>query len=445
MSRTRHDVEDSQPVDFVCELERDTPLRGSFDVIVCGAGPAGICAALAAAREGCRTLLVEAQGCLGGVWTSGLLSLILDAGGKGGIIKEIQERLAQRNAISRDWLYDAEEMKYLLEEMVEEAGVEWLLHTRVSAALVEDGAIKSIIIENKTGRSAYAAKVFVDATGEGDLACLAGCGFEYGDPESQVGQPMTLMAIVNGVPAEAETDSGGMATFLPKEVFRSILLNAGHQPSYSQPSLFRLPGGLFCLMIHHGYEYCGLDAGDVTQATHEGRAEVMRATGKLRENVPGWESLRVVVTANHVGVREGRRIRGLYQLTRNDIEEGRRFADAVCHVSFPVDVHSLKKADGGGYGNTGIMSQPYDIPYRALVAADIHGLLLAGRCISGDFHAHASYRVTGNACVTGEAAGRSAAFCVSHDAFPHQIKWTDYRPCVLKFEEFESLLIRRTM
>lgn len=414
---------------MIIEKQRETRVEDDYDVIVCGAGPAGICAAIAAARGGARTCLLEAQGCLGGVWTSGLLSLILDSQGKAGILEEIRAHLEVRSgSASHPWLYDAEEMKLILEEMATEAGVDWLLHTRVVHVCKKGRRLTHVIVENKSGRSALAGSVFIDSSGDGDLAALAGCHFEFGDPVSGLGQPMTMMALIHGVPESVKEAGPTKSTYLPKARFREILLGVGHSPSYSEPSLFPLPNGCFCLMIHHAYEFSGLNARDLTEATREGRSEVMRAVRRLRENAAGWEQVRVLATGNHVGVREGRRIRGLYQITKEDVTEGLRVEDKVCRVSFPVDVHALRREDGGGYGSGGLSSKPYDIPFRSLVAKDCDGLLLAGRCISGDFYAHASYRVTGNAAETGEAAGKAAAFCARENSIPAEVTWCEGAP-----------------
>jgi len=132
-----------------------------------------------------------------------------------------------------------------------------------------------------------------------------------------------------------------------------------------------------------------------------------------------------VATASHIGVREARRIRGLQRVEKDHVMSGAKFPDGICDVTFPVDIHSLQKSAGGGYGNAGISSQAYQIPLGALTASDRDGLLLAGRCISGDFYAHASYRVTGNAVAMGEAAGYAAAYCLSHGVSPHQLLMTE--------------------
>lgn len=379
---------------------------GEPDVIVCGGGPAGTGAALAAARAGARTLLLEAQGCVGGVWTSGLLSLILDAENKGGIVKELRERLRADGAMRGGGLYDAEAMKWHLEEMLREAGVKLLLHSRVVAANTSGDRIESVEVENVSGRSTHRARMFVDASGNGDLGALAGCGFELGHPEDGTTQPMTLMAILSGVPALGDEDAREEVA-MAKADFLKLLQSVGIEPSYRAPSLFALPGGLHCLMINHEYGRSGLNAEDLTGATLSARREINLAVRALRK-APGWERLHLVNTPAHIGVREGRRLHGLYLLDQQDIQRGVRFEDAVCRVTFCADVHSLRKADGGGYSSP-VKVQPYDIPLRSLIARDVANLLMCGRCISGDFYAHASYRITGNATATGEAAGAFAA------------------------------------
>lgn len=396
------------------ETPRATPVWGSYDVVVCGAGPAGIGAALAAARAGARTLLIEAQGQLGGVWTSGLLSLILDAENKDGIMAELLDRLRADGA-ARGFLYDAEAMKWHLETMCVEAGVELLLHTRLAHAVCEGRRLTHGVVENKSGRGAIEAAFWIDASGDGDLAARAGCDFEVGRPADGLMQPMTMMGIVKGVPQNARDDDAIQQVFLPKARFLSLIHNAGIEPSYAKPSLFELPGGLFCLMVNHVYERSALCAADVTAATLEGRGEVNRIVRALRERASGWKELHLVATAQHIGTREGRRVRGDYYLQADDLARGARFDDAVCRATFCVDVHAPTRAEGGGYGAAGVSSRPYDIPFRSLIAGDLDNLLLCGRCISGDFYAHASYRVSGNATATGEAAGIAAAHCLRHE------------------------------
>jgi len=397
---------------LLTEPARSLPVTATYDVIVCGGGPAGVAAALSAARAGARTALVEAQGCLGGIWTSGLLSIILDAGNKPGLMPEIRRRLREMDAIREDRdIYQAEAMKVVLESMCEEAGVDVRLYSRLTAAEVEGRELRHVVLEAKEGRFALAGRCFVDATGDGDLGALAGCGFDFGRAADGLTQPMTLMALITHLPPSllAAPPPKGRNSCMDKGEFLAKLKGIGVSPSYTKPSLFLLPGGVGALMINHVYEKSGLSSLDLTRASIDARREITRVVRKMRELSPEWSRVTLVATGAHIGVREGRRIHGDYRVNVDDVGAGRRFADGIARVTFPVDVHSVRRADGGGYGEDGAPCQPYDIPLRALVARDRDNLFLAGRCISGDFHAHASYRVTGNAVITGEAAGRAAA------------------------------------
>ncbi|MEX2606109.1 MAG: FAD-dependent oxidoreductase [Kiritimatiellia bacterium] len=393
--------------------------QDTYDVVVAGAGPAGVAAAIASARSGARTLLVEPQNALGGVWTSGLLSLILDAGNKPGIMKEIRERLRGREGVAenRD-LYDAEVMKRVLEELCAESGVEVLLHSKVADADVEGATITRVYLECKEGRIPVTGRCFVDTTGDGDLAARAGCGFDLGRDGDGKTQPLSLMALIAGVPADDRNrneGTSGTASCLPKDEFLESLRNTGYDPSYTRPSLFPLPNGLCALMANHQYECSGLRSADLTRATLDARREIHLTVEAMRRFGGDWDKIRLISTAAHIGVREGRRIHGLYRITVDDVASGARHADAIARCTFGIDIHTPTRQEGGGYTNEGVTSLPYDIPLRALIARDRDNLVMAGRCISGDFSAHASYRVTGNAVATGEAAGTAAALAALRD------------------------------
>jgi hypothetical protein len=286
------------------------------------------------------------------------------------------------------------------------------LHTRVVAAAKSGRQVTHAITESKSGREAWAARSFIDATGDGDFAALAGCGFDIGHPESGRTQPMSLIAILAGVhdtEIEPFLHLGGRPWRADSDRLLAELKFAGIEPSYAAPILMRVHPQLLLMMANHQYGASALDAQQISDATLAARAEVNTIVNALRSRGGPWASLRLVATAPQIGVREGRRIRGRYRVTAEDLINGVRHHDAVCRVTFPVDVHSLDGKGDKGFSNTGIKSKPYDIPLRALIAADVDGLYLAGRCISGDFLAHASYRVTGNAVAMGEAAGAAAA------------------------------------
>ena len=422
----------------VHEPERAVPVVENADVVVCGAGPAGTAAAIAAGRAGARVALIELRGSLGGVWTTGLLSYVLDSGNKSGLLTELTARLEDRQGkregsdhgdesperglpwVTGSFLYDTEIMKLALEELCGDAGMRVRLHTRVVGAVTGGDRIDAVITESMSGREAWKARVFIDATGNGDLAALSGCGFDVGHPQTGTTQPMTLMALVSGIRFD------DVARFVSlhhrgnrpaKALLYDQIRTGGHTPSYRSPTLFYVRDDLFAFMANHVYDASGTNADAVTEATFRARSELFRIRDALRASGPQWRGLQVVQTAEQIGVREARRIHGRYTVTKDDLISGRRHDDAVCRVTFPVDIHVDGRA-GKGYENGGVKSKPYDIPLRALISRDRENLLMAGRCISGDFWAHASYRVTGDAVPMGEAAGRLAAASVRAGRLP---------------------------
>lgn len=427
------------------EEARDLRLRDDADVIVCGGGPAGIAAAITAARAGARVRLFDAHGCLGGVWTAGLLTYIFDFD-KAGVAEEIKRKLdargARRNRNPSRFVYEPEEMKVLLEEMAVGAGVKFQLHTRVSAAFRQENRLRTIVTESKAGREAWTAPVFIDATGDGDLGAQAGCGWDVGQARECPCQPMTMnaLAVVKDAAALREfisfngTDEfkgpGGHLTCV--EAFKRELSRAGVETSYGHPTIFPVRDDLVMLMLNHEYGIKPWDADAITQATVRSRAEVLRVMRALRALGGPWEGLQIAATAEQIGVRDGRRIHGRYTMTKQDLVTGARQPDAVARVTFGVDIHAgtaevnkTKTIDNGDF-----RMRPYDIPLRALIARDVDGLMMAGRCISGDFVAHASYRVTGNAVAMGEAAGAVAALAARTGRLPHQVEWSEAQPVI---------------
>ncbi len=419
------------------EPERQVPIVEETDVIVCGAGPAGVAAAIAAARAGARTRLIEVHGCLGGTWTAGQLAWIWDID-KPGLAREITNELKRRDArIGTNmghYTYDIEALKLLLDEMCLAAGVQVRLFTRVVAAVCdEERRLHTIITESKSGREAWRARAFIDATGDGDLAALAGCKYDVGHPQTGQTQPMTYMALINVAHATDLHDYisfwQGNEIHLPAVGrFMGELHRAGLEPSYGHPTLFQVHGNLLALMINHQYGVSALDAEQLSRATLSGRAEVNRVVAGLRALGGAWEGTHLVATCEQIGIREGRRIHGRYLVTVDDLVRGARQPDAVCRVTFNVDIHSLDPDKGKSLSNGGVKAVPYDIPMRALIARDVDGLLMAGRCISGDFFAHASYRVTGNAVPMGQAAGVAAALSARSSRLPHEVPWEELRP-----------------
>ena len=416
------------------EDKRNIPIVEDVDVVVCGGGPAGIAAAIACARQGARTRLIELHGSLGGVWTTGALSWIIDSANKPGIMAEITSRLDARDARrlraqgGKNYAYDVEEMKLLLDEMCVEAGVEIRLLTRVvGAARDSENRLSVVITESKAGREAWHAKVFVDATGDGDLGALCGCGFDVGHPETGAVQPMSLMALITGLHFDQIEPYVGGSMAEPKQRLSALMEEIGVSPSYGHPTLFRIRDNLFALMANHQYGVQCDDANAITEAMIRARREIHTQVAALRAHGGVWSDMRVVATGAQIGVREGRRIHGRYEVTGEDLLRGARFEDAVCRVTMGIDVHSTDPKKTKIVEAKPHRSQPYDIPLRALIARDVDGLLMAGRCISGDFIAHSSYRVTGNAVAMGQAAGVCAARATLSDTLPHEVPWCEVK------------------
>ncbi len=420
-------VESSQALQ---ESRRLIPIAGQSQVLVCGGGPAGIAAALSAARSGAQVQLLELAGCLGGVWTAGMLTKILDSSGKTGIMQEVLTALAQQGSdVAKQTggtVYDPELAKVVLEEMCVNAGIKIQLHTMVVGAVTDaNNRLVAVVTESKSGRQVWTADRFIDCTGDGDLAAQAGCQFDLGFGADCSCQPMSMMALVTGPQPEDVKDFIRETGSAAKARFYQFMREAGIDPSYRAPTLRHLHSGIYSIMTNHEYGVSAFDAGAITKATIEGRREVHDIVRGLRSLGGAWKDLAVVATAEQIGIREGRRVKGRYTITNEDITTGLKHPEAVCRAKFPVDVHSLEIA-----GNPQSIEKlrargvrQYDIPYPALVAADVDGLLMAGRCISGDFFAHASYRVTGNAVPMGEAAGKAAAESITQGVLPHQLIW----------------------
>lgn len=402
---------------------------GRYDVIVCGGGIAGVCAAVAAARQGCRTLLLEGMGCLGGTITQGLVPQFLDSENKGGLIREILRRLEEEGCTCpRDgvlWgmdgarrpgaITDFEGVKTLLDTLCQESGVELLLYSHAVHAETEAGGCRSILIGTECGLLSAEATLFIDATGSGTLARLCGCGYEFGLPENGLPQPCSMSMQAAGLPFSRSTLGAQ-----EKNAYGALLAENGVSVSGTQACAIRLPAGESWLLgINFEYGVRPDDIFALTGATVRGRRECYE-TARRHAKIPGFERLWALDTCEHLGIREGLRIQGLYRLQTADILAGRAFPDGVCTVCSNVDVHKQHAADTVGTGR-GLQTQPYEIPYRCLVAGEIKNLLLAGKLISGDFYAFSSYRTIGNMGATGEACGYAAGACLARGVLPAQL------------------------
>ncbi len=386
------------------EMQCKTMECGSYDVIVAGGGPSGCAAAIAAARSGASVLLVERQNCLGGMWTSGLVNPLFDAANKGGLMAELIDDLKHRNQWGGFWhiSFHYEYMKALLEQKCLDAGVDLRYETQCVGALRDGCRVTGIVTESIDGRCAYRGKVIIDASGDGALAADAGAAFDIGDADTHRCQAMTLMFLVGNIP-DKYCDGLMMQDVLTAAYAKE---GKGRRAPFDTPYLIPVPNADFgVVQLTHMRGYSALSAADRTRATVEGRRQMIEIYELLRDYDPDFRDWQLLQSAPVLGVRESRRFRGEYTLTDDDVFTGAQFPDGVCTVTFNVDIH-----DGNASGQTCRAVRPYQIPYRCMIPVGLEGLLIAGKTISGSRAAMASYRVTGDCCAMGEAAGKAAAY-----------------------------------
>lgn len=413
----------------ICEVQRNIPIVGEFDVCVLGGSCTGVFAAVRAARLGMRVALVEKQNAFGGVATSGLVCVwhsFLDTEFKrqiiGGLSHEVVERLRKREAVDQfssspdtAYRFNSEELKIELDELVRENGITPFLHTLFCAPHCEDGRIRAVIIENKDGRSAISAKVFIDATGDGDLAAAVGLPFTI---DAHL-QPPTTCAKISGL---GDLDLNRLLREHREEY--GIPKDSGWQCD--------IPGGSGARMYANTHVF-GCDAskaGELTAGEMEGR-RLIRALMDMARKYEGKKPC-LLALPSYIGIRETRRFQTEHVLTEDEVLHGNPFADAIANGSYRVDVHNTS---GGGFvfkyldgstlnvGSEGCEkgrwrpetpSNPtfYQVPYSCLYMRRSPNLLLAGRMIGTDRGAFGAVRVMVNLNQTGEAAGVAAALAV---------------------------------
>lgn len=405
---------------------RALPLDEGWDVIVVGGGPAGCTAAASAAREGARTLLVEATGCLGGMGTSGLVPAwcpftdgrqIIVRGYAERLLCETKAGLPHVPPAQNDWVpIDAEALKRQYDELVTGAGATVLFNTVLSAVeMGEDGRIDAIILSNKAGLTAYRAKVYVDASGDGDLAAWAGAEFVQGEEGTGELQPSTLCFAISNVDEYAYRHGpkmqGVMAQILASGKY-PCLLDSHFCNNLTGPRTVGFNAG-------HLWEVDNTNPASVSAALIEGRrmAEAIR-DGLAEFHPAAFANAQLVRTASLMGVRESRRIIGDYLLTVEDYMARRGFADEVCRNAYPIDIHTAKdeiaQSRAGGlnvmerYEQFG-SGESHGIPYRCLTPRGLRNVLVAGRSISTDRLVQGSTRVMPICLGLGEAAGMAAA------------------------------------
>ena len=416
----------------ITEPAREVPVAAEVDVVVAGGGPAGVGAALSAARNGASTLIVEQFGCLGGMATSGLhhhLCTLTSAGGEdriiGGLATEICDRLVAQGSgwyHGPNFDYEIESMKLQLDTMMDEAGVRVLYHTFASEALVEEGAVRGIMIANKSGRQAILARQTVDCTADADLAASAGAPCEKGRAADGLVQPVTLMFRVGGCDTRPVQELQ-RADWKLRDIWRAAIAAGDMEPFQTELMGFWYVESRPDQIGVNFTNQTSIDptsAWDMSRAEMVGRRQVQQTVNAMRQHLPGCEHAYLLDTAQIVGTRESRRIVGEYVLTLDDVLACRKFADGIAKGSFFVDIHA---PTGTGLHEPRYLPQGghYDIPYRCLVPQEIENLLVAGRCISVTHEALGSVRVMLQCLALGEAAGCAAAMCCEDGVTPREV------------------------
>ena len=431
-----------------------------------GGGNAGCAAALAAARGGARTLLIERYGFLGGTATAAMVGpwMTFHSASErivGGIAQEIVERLVAMGgspghiADASDYVatitpFDPEIHKALLFEMMRESGVHLLLHAYFLEALVEGGAVRGARVATVGGPRQYTGRVTIDASADAYVAASAGVEMLQGDARGRV-QPASLMFRLSHVDLAATAayvrsrPEQMRSSLAPGERnARSLTAVAGLYELWERARArgdVSIPRELVSFFISpypdevtvNMTRVVGidpLDPDDLTRAEMEARAQVMELLAFFRRDVPGFENCRLAATAAQIGIRESRRIVGAYTLSADDVLSARTFEDAVARSVYPIDIHN---PSGSGTTTHRLPAgASYEIPYRCLVPQSVEDLLVAGRCISTTHEAHASTRLTPTVMTLGQAAGTAAALALRRGVPPRAVDPRELRELLVR-------------
>ena len=422
------------------------------EVVVVGGGPAGVCAAIAAARHGADVLVVEQGNCLGGMGTQGLVGPFMtcyDKPGKvqliRGLFDEIVCRMVKMGGAIHPkevragtsfaaWHvrghdhctpFEPEALKFVLDDLCREAGVKVLYHATFMAPVMDGNRIVGVEVLTKAGVRRIAAKIVVDATGDGDVAFRAGVPCEKGD-QTRGGtmQPATMFFRIGNLP-EATVEAVRAQYPEDELCFKTLIKKARADGKWSIPrphiNIYRSvkPDEWFVNVSRLN----GVDATDpqsLSDAEEAGRRQVREIMAFFRDYVPGAKDVRLISTASTIGIRESRHVLGEYRLDKEDVIEGRVPSDSVFLCSNSIDLHAGKGASGTLY-MTIRDGDWYGVPYRCLVPQKVEGLLVAGRCVSASSVAAAAIRVMPPCMAMGQAAGTAAAMAVKSATAPRDV------------------------
>lgn len=420
-------------MDHIVEPSKEIPVMAETEVLVVGGGPAGLAAALAAAREGTQTILVERHGCFGGVIAQAMIGTIawyrsndrvVDAGGIGAEFERRAKEMEASLSIFNYEILDTEVFKHIADLMVQEAGIAPLLHCLTVDVIMEDDTIRGIITESKSGRRAILAQRVIDATGDADLAFRAGAPCRMA-PKDQL-EPVSVNFGCSGVDipkffsylAEKPSsiaDWGDSSGEKEQDEFSTYLIEpfnrareAGELPKdvriESYWGNFTDAGEITTLNAVHMAGYDPTDVHDLTRAEMDGRRLVMGAVAALKKYTPGFEKARLRTFGSSLGVRESRRIEGRYSLTEHDVLNQARFDDSIGIFPEFLDGHNIAIMPSTG--------RYFQVPYGMIIPKKVKNLLVAGRSVSSDHVAFAATRQMMCCIATGQGAGVASAISI---------------------------------
>ncbi len=454
-----------------------------YPVIVVGGGPGGIMAALASARLGVRTLLIEQGAFLGGTATRSQIGPIApfhfgDEQIVRGLPQEFIDALVHAGGATGHMkclnpygtgvyvcVYDHNTYKYVAQKMLIDAGVDILFHATVTSVMVANNCIEGLTVSSRFGTAQFGTRMAVDATGDGNVAVLAGETFTYGDGKGGA-QPASAMFEMAGVdtsrlytyilehpdqfgrlndmvPMRDDVDFGNRRFFVAQG-YRDLVMAAKRDGSliFGRDDVHTTSGFRPGVMHFNSVRISHTDNTDLMVRSRneiDGREQIESIARFMVRHVPGFENAYVSATSSEVGVRETRHIHGQYILTGDDILAAKRFPDVVARGCFPVDIHGAPPKDpippnqpAGAGGFWQELPDAYDIPYRSLVPKTIGGLVLAGRCISSDAIAHSSFRTQGTLMGYSQASGIAAALCATRSVQPRDLPYADVQKRLLE-------------
>jgi len=417
----------------------EVPVYGYFDVIVVGGGPAGIAATISAAKLGANVALIEQNGVLGGLGTSGLMSMYITPGGISGlgreIIDEVRERGQRITCSTRDQKHSdnipfhAEAAKLVYDDLIDKCGATLFLYTKLIGQKFNGRTIEGIVVAGAEGLFYLGAKMFIDTTGDGYLSMLCGVPYVVGDDEGNTQAP-TMVAYYSNIDRKKMQQFykvNGDDHVKTMQKFIEKAYNDGVLPvkDMHHPGAFMISDDMAVVNAGHVYGADCLTSRGLTKATIEGRKQAETYIKFYRKYIGGFENAQYAATGSVLGIRETRRVIGAYILCYDDKLNYRRFDDAVGR--YPggpgSDIHASspdQKAYEKYYSlytaieETTIPEKDrfYEMPYRALITNEVDNLLIAGRCASMDRKVNGQLRVMGPCFMMGQAAGTAAALCV---------------------------------